>query len=155
MASPLRSASDHIRSISDTARRRVRAGGVSAVAAVRASRGFVLGLVVLLALLAFMAAAPIRSLDAANQRVEHLRTTKQQLTASVTELEQRSARLRDPDDVELLARTEFGLVKSGETAYVVATPEDPIAAGATPPDGAGHRAWYRWLVDAVVDMLPS
>lgn len=138
-----------------TARGRARAGGVSLVAAARASRGFVLGLVALLALLAFMAAAPIRSLDAANQRVEHLRATKQQLTASVTELEQRSARLRDPDEVELLARTKFGLVKPGETAFVVSTPEEPIATDATPDDGAGHRAWYRWLVDAVVDMLPS
>ena len=138
-----------------TVRQRARAGGASLFAAVRASRGFLLGLVALLALLAFMAAAPIRSLDAANQRVEHLRATKQQLTASVTELEQRSARLRDPDEVELLARTKFGLVKPGETAFVVSTPEEPIATDATPDDDAGHRAWYRWLVDAVVDMLPS
>ena len=148
MASPLRS-------LPDTVRRRTRRGAARALAAVRASRPFVLGVVALLALLGFMAAAPIRSLDATNQRVEYLKATKQQLTTSVTELEQRSTRLRDPDEVELLARTQFGLVKPGETAYVVSTPEDPIEGEAEPPDGAGHRAWYRWLVDAVVDMLPS
>lgn len=148
MASPLRS-------LTDWTRHRIRAGGTAVLTAVRASRRFVIGVVALLALLAFMAAAPIRSLDATNQRVEYLRATKQQLTTSVTELEQRSARLQDPAEVELLARTKFGLVKPGETAYVVVTPEDQIETEAEPPDGAGHRAWYRWLVDAVVDMLPT
>lgn len=148
MASPLRS-------LPDTIRRRARSGGASALAAVRASRSFVVGVLALLALLGFMAAAPIRSLDATNQRVEYLQATKRQLTTSVTELEQRSTRLRDPNEVELLARTKFGLVRPGETAYVVVTPEDQIEAEAEPPDGAGHRAWYRWLVDAVVDMMPS
>lgn len=148
MASPLRS-------LPDTIRRRVRHGVASALAAIRASRSFVIGVVALLALLGFMAAAPIRSLDATNQRVEYLEATKEQLTSSVTELEQRSTRLRDPNEVELLARTQFGLVKPGETAYVVVTPEDQIETDAEPPDGAGHRAWYRWLVDAVVDMVPS
>jgi cell division protein FtsB len=148
MASPLRS-------LTDTIRRRVRHGGATLLAAVRASRSFVLGVVALLALLGFMAAAPIRSLDATNQRVEYLQATKRQLTASVTELEQRSTRLRDRNEVELLARTKFGLVKPGETAYVVVTPEDQIETEAEPPDGAGHQAWYRWLVDAVVDMIPS
>lgn len=148
MASPLRS-------LPDTIRRRARHGGASALAAVRAARSFVLGIVALLALLGFMAAAPIRSLDATNQRVEYLEATRRQLTTSVTELEQRNARLRDPDEVELLARTKFGLVKPGETAYVVVTPEEQIETEAQPPDGAGHRAWYRWLVDAVVDMMPS
>lgn len=148
MASPLRS-------LLDRTRRRVGATAAAALAAVRASRRFVLGVVALLALLAFMASAPIRSLDATNQRVEYLRATKQQLTTSVTELEQRRARLQDSKEIELLARTKFGLVKPGEKAYVVVTPEDQLRTDAQPPDGAGHRPWYRWLVDAVVDMLPT
>jgi cell division protein FtsB len=148
MASPLRSLSSGIR-------RRIGAAGVAALTAVRRSRRFVVGLVALLGLLALMAAPPIRSLDATNQRVEYLRATKQQLTTSITELEQRRARLQDPDEVELLARTKFGLVKPGETAYVVVTPEDQLDADAEPPDGAGHRPWYRWLVDAVMEMLPT
>jgi cell division protein FtsB len=144
MASPLRSLSKGIR-------RRTGA----ALIAVRRSRRFVFSLVALLALLALMATPPIRSLDATNQRVEYLRATKQQLNTSVAELEQRRARLQNPDEVELLARTKFGLVKPGETAYVVVTPEDEIDADAEPPDGAGHRPWYRWLVDAVIDMFPT
>ena len=148
MASPRRSLPERIR-------QRARRSGVALLAALRASRSFVLGVVALLALLAFMAAAPIRSLDTANQRVESLRATKEQLTASIAELEQRKARLEDRDEVELLARSQFGLVKPGETAYVVVTPEDQIDADAEPPEGAGHQPWYRWLVDAVVDMLPS
>jgi threonine dehydrogenase-like Zn-dependent dehydrogenase len=100
-------------------RGRVKAAGTSLAATIRASRPFVLGLLTLLALLAFMASAPIRSLDAANQRVEYLHATKQQLTASVTDLEHRKTRLQDPEQVELLARSKFGLVKPGETAYVV------------------------------------
>jgi cell division protein FtsB len=148
MASPLRS-------LTHSVRRRIGAARVAALDRVRRSRRFVISLVALLGLLALMAAAPIRSLDATNQRVEYLRATKQQLTTSITELEQRRARLQDPDEVELLARTKFGLVKPGENAYVVVTPEDQLDAEAEPPDGAGHRPWYRWLVDAVIEMLPS
>jgi hypothetical protein len=37
----------------------------------------------------------------------------------------------------------------------VVTPEDQLDADAEPPDGAGHRPWYRWLVDAVMEMLPT
>jgi cell division protein FtsB len=148
MASPLRS-------LLYGTRHRLGMVAAATLATVRASRRFVLGLLALLALLAFMASAPIRSLDATNQRVEYLQATKRQLTASVTELEQRRARLQDPAEVELLARTKFGLIRPGEQAYVVVTPEDPLRADAEPPNGTGHRPWYRWLVDAVRDMLPS
>ena len=148
MATSLRSATRRARGRAAAARRR-------AAAALRASRRFVIGLVALLALLAFMAAAPIRSLDAANQRVEYLRASRAQLTASIADLEQRKARLQDRRHIELLARSRFGLVRRGETAYVVVTPEDELRTDGEPPDGAGHQAWYRWLFDAVVDMLPS
>ncbi|HEX6256459.1 MAG TPA: septum formation initiator family protein [Euzebyales bacterium] len=148
MASSLRSIIDRTRNHLAEKRGRI-------VDAVRAYRRFVVGVIALLALLAFMAAAPIRALDAANQRVEHLRATKQQLTASVTELERERARLQDRGHIELLARRRFGLVRPGETAYVVVTPEDELRKDGGPPEGAGHRAWYRWLFDAVVDMLPS
>jgi cell division protein FtsB len=160
MASPLRSLRvpqlataigtrfAHVRS------RTVAAGG-QLIAFAKAFRQFVIGLAALLALLAFMAAGPIRSLDAANQRVEYLQATKRQLTSSVTELEQRRAQLQDRHEIELLARTKFGLIKPGETAYVVVTPEDQVQADAEPRNGAGHRPWYRWLLDAVVDMAPT
>ena len=148
MASPLRS-------IRHWTARRVRAAGAAALTTAHAVRHYVIAVVVLLALLAFMASAPIRSLDAANQRVEYLQATKDQLRSSVAELEQRRDRLQDPDEIELLARNRFGLVKPGENAYVVVRPEEELRAEAEPPDGAGHRPWYRWLVDAVVDMLPG
>lgn len=144
-----------LRSIIERARGHAVAAGGRLAAAVRTSRHFVLGLVALLALLAFMAAAPIRSLDAANQRVEYLRATRGQLTSSVTDLERRKAGLQDRQHIELLARSRFGLVRPGESAYVVVTPEDELRTDGEPPEGAGHRAWYRWLFDAVVDMLPS
>ncbi len=142
------------RSITHRTRTHVVGAGRRLAATIRASRRFVAGLVALLALLAFMASAPIRSLDAANQRVEYLRATKHQLTTSITDLEHRKTRLQDPRQVELLARSKFGLVKPGETAYVVVTPEDELRTDGQPPDGAGHRAWYRWLLDAVTEMLP-
>lgn len=148
MASPLRSLTDGIRS------RAVMAGGRLATA-VRASRQFVVSLIALLALLAFIAAGPIRSLDAADQNVENLRATRRQLTASVTALEYRRARLQDPQQVELLARTRFGLVKPGERAYVVMTPEEDLRTDGESAEPRGDRAWYRWLLDAVTDMLPS
>jgi cell division protein FtsB len=148
MASPLRSLTDSIRT-------RTTAAGRRLAAAVRASRQFVVSLIALLALLAFMAAGPIRALDAADSNVEHLRATKRQLTASVTDLEYRRARLQDPQQVELLARTRFGLVKPGEQAYVVMTPEEDLRTDGE-PDGEGEgRAWYRRLLDAMADMLPS
>lgn len=144
-----------LRSIIDRARGHAVAAAGRLGATIRASRRFMLSLVALLALLAFMAAAPIRSLDAANQRVEYLRATRAQLTDSVTDLEHRKASLQDRQHIELLARSRFGLVRSGESAYVVVTPEDELRTDGEPPDGAGHRPWYRWLIDAVVDMLPS
>lgn len=148
MASSLRSLINRIRNRGVTAGRRL-------AAMTRASRQFLLSLLALLAVLAFMAVAPIRSLDAANQRVESLAATKRQLTTSITDLERRKARLQDPQHIELLARTRFGLVKQGETPYVVVTPEDDLKTNGQAEGGAGHRAWYRWLFDAVVDMFPS
>jgi cell division protein FtsB len=144
-----------LRSIIDRTRRNLAESRGRMVEAVRAYRRFVVGVIALLALLSFMAAAPIRALDAANQRVENLRATKQQLTASVTELERERARLQARGHIELLARQRFGLVRPGETAYVVVTPEDELTTDGGPAEGAGHRAWYQWLFDAVVDMLPS
>jgi cell division protein FtsB len=144
-----------LRSIIDRFRNHLAATGGRLVDAARAYRRFAIGVLALLALLAFMAAAPIRALDAANQRVENLRATKQQLTTSITDLERERARLQDRGHVELLARRRFGLVRPGETAYVVVTPEDELRKDGEPPEGAGHRAWYEWLFDAVVDMLPS
>lgn len=144
-----------LRSLSNSIRDRGVAAGRRLAATARASRQFLLTLLALLALLAFMAAAPIRSFDTANQRVESLEATKRQLTTSITDLERRKARLQDPQHIELLARTKFGLVKRGETPYVVVTPEEDLEADGEAGEGAGERAWYRWLFEAVVDMLPS
>lgn len=152
MASPLRSAPDRLLT---TARARAAGSRTRLVAAVRASQRFLLSLGLLLGLLAFMAAAPIRSLDEANSDVAQLRAAKEQLTTSIDELEQRKARLEDPREVELLARTRFGFVHPGETAYVVVTDEDEVQADAQPARPDERRAWYEWLLDSVVDMLPT
>lgn len=152
MASPLRSLSD---TLATATRAHAVRSGTRLTSAIRTSRRFLLSLAALLALLSFMAAAPIRSLDAANQQVSHLEATREQLASSVEDLEARKRRLGTDEEIELLARSRFGLVMPGEQAYVVVTPEDDVRTSGEPEAADGHRPWYRWLLEAVGDMLPS
>ncbi len=88
-------------------------------------RPFALALFGLVALLAAMLVGPLQDFTAASERVERLEADRRLFQARVDQLEQRRARLRDPEEVELIAREQLGLVMPGEIPYVVIRPDAP------------------------------
>ncbi len=92
----------------------------------RGDRPFVLALFGLVALLAAMLVGPLQDFTAAAERVDRLEADRRMLRARVDELEERRTRLRDPDEIELIAREQLGLVKPGEIPYVVARPDAQV-----------------------------
>jgi cell division protein FtsB len=83
-----------------------------------------------------------RAVDVTRQKLDALRQENQLLQESVELLE-------TPDEVERLAREEFGYVRAGETAFVVVTPVDapsPIAVSEA-PEVLERGNWWDGLVD--------
>ena len=72
-----------------------------------------------LAVFVAMLLGPLQSFTAASERVDELQSRRVQLATAVEDMEARRARLMDPEHVELRAREELGMVKPGETPYVV------------------------------------
>jgi hypothetical protein len=104
-----------------------------------------------------MAVGPLQSFTAAAERVGDLAMTRDQLQAAVDRLEDRRALLHDPDELELLARQDFGLVRPGEIPFVVVTPDDEFS-GAGPDEVTGSpvsdaRPWYRRLWRAFMGLF--
>lgn len=119
-------------------------------------RIYLLALAALVLLLAFMAIGPLQSYTVATERVEGLATSRDRLESAVERLEERRERLQDPEEIEVLARSELGLVMPGEKAYVVSDdPEDRDAErfhadptrAAEPEDVTWYRRLARWLAD--------
>jgi cell division protein FtsB len=80
-----------------------------------------------LALLLFaMASGPARSYAAAGDRVAELFQRRTHLQSEVDRLEERRLELQDDEEMELLAREQFGFVRPGEIPYVVVGPGNPV-----------------------------
>ena len=115
--------------------------------ATRGDRPYVMGLVILVMVLMSMAWAPIKNLAAGSERIEQLTASRDALAGEVAKLEDRKDQLMDPDQLELIAREEYGLVKPGEIPYVVVTPEaqpqlrPEDAAPVVEPKPWYERAW--------------
>lgn len=110
------------------------------------------------ALLAAMALGPLQGYTAAADRVDRLVETRDLLQQEVDQLEERRERLHDPEEVELMARAQMGLVKPGEIPFVVVTPEPDL--GRLHPDpnpdttATGDRgSWYRQVGRWVRDLI--
>jgi cell division protein FtsL len=116
-------------------------------------RGFGLGSFLVLAVIIGLVAAaagvlPFRQIIAQQRSVD---LAQQQLDALVEEnrrLEHQIAALQSPQEVERLAREQFGLVRPGDIAYVVVVPP-----GTEPDDPAAEidlgtsTPWWRTLWD--------
>jgi len=88
-----------------------------------------------------------REVDAAEDRLAAIRQETEVLEARV-------AALQTPEEVERLAREQFGLVMPGEIGYVVVTPpwedDDPTPEGAADADGSSEpaeRPWWQSIWD--------
>jgi len=105
-----------------------------------------------LALLACITAGlSLAALPPARQALEQrdsLRAEERKLAAlktSNTKMQERLSRLSDPDYLEKVAREQLGLVRPGETSFVVEHPEGPpVKVKATAP---APKPWYEkaWL----------
>ncbi len=115
-----------------------------------------LALVAIVTVILTMAVGPLQSYTAATDRVEALERTRDQLRAEVDSLEERRERLEDPEELELLARSEHGLVRPGEIPFVVVVPDaDPDRVRPEPPT-PGEPAdgpWYRRLGRALAELF--
>ncbi len=87
------------------------------------------GLVVFLlvvGLLAAMAIEPTLELTQQNERIARMKAELREIETTNERLERRIERLDDPDFLEQKAREQIGLVRPGETAYLVVPPgRDP------------------------------
>lgn len=118
-------------------------------------RPFLFVVLVVLAIGALMMWAPLQHYLDGHDRVELLETKKAALGTEIQRLEARRDDLNDPEQIELLAREQLGLVKPGEIPYVVVTPEPDRPQLA--PSGeveVEDRPWYHRVWDAVSDALP-
>ena len=76
----------------------------------------------LLGLVAAMAVEPTRQLFEQRRRVDDMRGELRAVTVANRRLEARIERLNDPDYIEQRAREQAGLVRPGETTFVVMPP---------------------------------
>jgi len=116
------------------------------------NRVYATGLAVLAVLLGVMMLGPLESLSAASDRVDALQAERDRRVAEVAELEQRRDALQQPEQVELRARRELGMVEPGEIPFVVVTPESdapPAAPAPAPP----QAPWYDRLWQAATGLF--
>jgi cell division protein FtsB len=136
------------------AARRSRRRGGRVRRLVAGDRLYLFILFVVILVLGLMAASPLQSYTVAADRTDQLDASVERLRAEVTELEEERDRLQDPDEIELLARSEHGMVRPGEVPFVVVTPEpefdrpDPDAG--EDPDGL---PWHERLWVTVTDLF--
>ena len=121
-------------------------------------RPYVLALAGVVVLVTGMALGPLQVFTTAADRVDQLDEQRERLREEVDALEDRERELNDPEEVELLARSELGLVQPGEIPYVVVTPEDDTPRigrdeGPTATDDDVEASWWRrlgrWLGERV------
>lgn len=114
--------------------------------------GWVLAVVLLGALaLTVSGILPFRQLLSQQHQIER---SQEQLTALSDEndaLAEDIAMLGTDAEIERLAREQYGLVRPGEVAYVVVTPEEPlqIDAPADPVVRSDERPWWARVWDFI------
>ncbi|MBW3618634.1 MAG: septum formation initiator family protein [Actinobacteria bacterium] len=138
------------RRVEDTAH---AARGVGA-AAVAGDRPFVIGLVGVLALAVVMLSGPFQSYVDGRARVEALEAKFVALDTENASLRQRRADLRDPANIELLAREQQGMIRPGEVPFAIVPPEVERPLITTAPQGARPDVpWHRRLWEAVTTVF--
>jgi cell division protein FtsB len=121
-------------------------------------RIYVLALVAVVSVIGAMAIGPLQNYTAAADRVEALEQTRDQLREEVDRLEERRLRLEDPEELELLARSELGLVKPGEIPFVVVAPDEDserVRPETREQHGGDAGPWYRRLGRWLADLFDS
>jgi cell division protein FtsB len=79
-------------------------------------------IILVLGLAGAMAIEPTRQLLAQRSRIAEMTSELRELNKSNRLLKRKMVRLQDPDYIEQQAREEIGLVRPGETSYIVVPP---------------------------------
>lgn len=128
-------------------------------AATGGDRPYLAALVVLVVVVATMALGPLQNYTAAADRLEELTSTRDQLAEQVDQLEDRREQLSDPEELELIARSELGLVKPGEVPFVVVSPDgdgrEQVRPEPVRPEPAEDGPWYRRLGRSLADLFST
>lgn len=123
--------------------------GVGALIA--GDRPFLAVVAALLMLGVLMLAGPARNFLDGRSRVEVLEAKLAALTEENDRLDARTRELRDPDQIELLAREQLGMIEPGEVPYAVVPPEidRPRITPPREPPAPPSRPWYDRLWHAL------
>lgn len=111
----------------------------------------------LLGLVGAMAIEPTRQLLEQRERISGMETDLNRIERSNDKLQARIKRLQDPDFLEQQAREQIGLVRPGETAYVVMPPsrrtqlakKERIKASKPPPPPPPEPGFVEGLIEFV------
>ena len=99
----------------------------------------------------FVAVLPTRTLLQQRRDTKSATAELRELRRRNDALEERARRLRDPREIEQLAREQYGLVRPGEEPYVVLpAPPPPEEDDSEDHPNALERVW-----DAVTGVLPG
>ena len=112
--------------------------------------GLVLFLLVIVLAMTMAGVLPFRQIIAQDRAVAVTQEKLAALSAENIRLEELVQRLETPEEIERLAREEFGYVRPGESAYVVVAPADVPPPTQPPPQELPRpKGWW----DSVVDFL--
>ena len=112
--------------------------------------GLVLFLLVIVLAMTMAGVLPFRQIIAQDRAVAVTQEKLAALSAENIRLEELVQRLETPEEIERLAREEFGYVRPGESAYVVVVPADVPPPTQPPPQELPRpKGWW----DSVVDFL--
>jgi hypothetical protein len=101
-----------------------------------------------------MRSGPFQSYMDGRARVEGLETKLEALEDENAALRARKAELRDPGNIELLAREQQGMIRPGEVPYAIVPPEVERPQITAPPQaGPDDVAWYDRVWQAVTDVF--
>ena len=114
--------------------------------------GWVLAVVLLGALaLTVSGILPFRQLISQQRQIERSQAQLTALTDENDSLAEDIAMLGTDAEIERLAREQYGLVRPGEVAYVVVTPDEPlvIEAPSDPVVRSDQRPWWDRVWDFI------
>ena len=112
---------------------------------------FAILVVVVLVIVGASGIFPFRQIIAQNRSVDLAQAQLDALVQENLRLEQQIAALQSPQEVERLAREQFGLVMPGEIAYVAVVPEGTatVDQAAAPTAFTKDTPWWRSFWDFI------
>jgi cell division protein FtsB len=110
-------------------------------------RAGILGL--LIGSLALTGLAPVRQAYYQRESIQEEEARLKALEEVNAKLESRLLRLQDPAYMEKLAREQLGVVRPGETSYVVV----PRPIPAAPPPQPVEKSWWRQALDWLAELV--